>query len=691
MLCHILILKSSRTITTEIKASVDQQHMNTQKIGDILAHEKHAIISSVENCTEKLSTRAATIEDQISRSRDEIISHVNQISSVSSPNSLDASAIAQRLTQNDRLIEQRFRHFVAEQDLRMQMRDAQSEQRFRHLERVFRTVVAPSVVAHATTDRASSSERPDFCVASGTTCCGRDTFPRNTNWSLCGFKSSIGSVVFKFQGIISAPTASAKRHVRVGIIYTFPAWLFHAAVSVSFSDLSGSPEMNLRILRRVQLRANILSHAQRGDIEAIKNVLVRRHSSIHDVSHVDGRSALHFAVELPLCGFPNPEDRFLSLIRLLLAEGADFLQVDDSGRSPCTHIIKLLYAHPAGVMPRPFCNRLESALPMSRIVEYCGFTRLHKAVLGITEATISPQYLLRSGISEVVDAIDDLGQTALSYASARGDVATVKALLEAGAATNCPASSVQPLAYACRHGNLAVVRMLLAAGADVNTRGRRGSTALLFACTCDRPRPGDQTSKHARAEDAKSRLQIVHQLLAHGADRYALNVNENSALDQAVSSDTGAPVAEFLMEKGLDPDHQDRDGTNALANAIYWDACESAFILLRHGTDLSILDNVGDGILHYLARYGKVEMMNVFIRSDLVSSLDTRPRNHEGRTPLQLFDDREDSTNVMLRDTFWELLRTAALRAKPGVVEGGYVDCEGDEFFDAFEENQEIG
>jgi ankyrin repeat protein len=69
--------------------------------------------------------------------------------------------------------------------------------------------------------------------------------------------------------------------------------------------------------------------------------------------------------------------------------------------------------------------------------------------------------------------------TALMLAASKGDAATVKALLAAGANPNATARDGRTaLMEAASQGSLEAVQALLAAGANVNARTAAGATAL---------------------------------------------------------------------------------------------------------------------------------------------------------------------------------------------------------------------
>lgn len=89
--------------------------------------------------------------------------------------------------------------------------------------------------------------------------------------------------------------------------------------------------------------------------------------------------------------------------------------------------------------------------------------------------------LLRQGANP--DAIDRDGISALEWASAKGHLAAVEALLHAHAAVDGAhnPSKYTPLMRAARFGFREIVAALITAGANVNARATTGQTALDFA------------------------------------------------------------------------------------------------------------------------------------------------------------------------------------------------------------------
>ncbi len=175
-----------------------------------------------------------------------------------------------------------------------------------------------------------------------------------------------------------------------------------------------------------------------------------------------------------------------------------------------------------------------------------------------------------------VNAVDELGRTALHIAAGKGKTEAVKILLEAGAdAAACDADGKLPLDVAqgdevkqllvaagevrekelqlCRDiqsGNVAAVKKALAAGvnADALSADKRG-TLLTVAVL----------SKNA---------EIVKELLSAGADANYENSSQKSVLHVAAVSSDGE-VIRALLAAGAAPMHPGNNGATPLHDAVW--------------------------------------------------------------------------------------------------------------------------
>ena len=197
------------------------------------------------------------------------------------------------------------------------------------------------------------------------------------------------------------------------------------------------------------------------------------------------------------------------------------------------------------------------------------------------------------GAGSRVNAENDYGATPLWVACANRHAGIVERLLEAGANANMGLRSGETLLMRCVHtGDAAAVRALLAHGADVHAREpSRGQTALMWAVANRHPDITRVLLEHDAAVDARTTavrqlrgtgersttspqgstyfdaggftpllfaarhgdVDSAALLLDAGADVNDTAADGNSALVLAAMSDH-APLGEFLLERGADPD-----------------------------------------------------------------------------------------------------------------------------------------
>jgi ankyrin repeat protein len=130
-----------------------------------------------------------------------------------------------------------------------------------------------------------------------------------------------------------------------------------------------------------------------------------------------------------------------------------------------------------------------------------------------------------------VDAVDQLGQTALMMAAGAGRVETARLLLEYGADPRAQDGEEKTsLMHAAEARRLEMVQLLLERGADIDYRTSRGFTLLMLA-----------------AEGG--RVEIAQLLVARGQAVNTVSLNGYTALFRAAIKDFDAMIA-FLKEAG---------------------------------------------------------------------------------------------------------------------------------------------
>ena len=295
------------------------------------------------------------------------------------------------------------------------------------------------------------------------------------------------------------------------------------------------------------------------------------------------------------------------------------------------------------------------------------------------------------------------GQTALMWAAAQGHPEVVRLLLAAGARVddrskaypqvvsssgNADRSGVfevmqggyTPLLFAARRGDAASARLLVAAGADVDAAAASGTSPLVVAAHSGHGAlaafllsagadPGAADAGYAALHAAVLRGDplLVRALLAHGADPDAVLVRGTPA--RRVSADWRLPhnmigatplwvaarfrepeILRALAEYGADPSHQ-LGGETVLMAAIQGGSnrgrfgiappdpeeearrrLESVTAALDAGADVDARNANGDTVLHIAASRGLDDV--VALLAERGAALDAR--NGNGQTPLGL-------------------------------------------------------
>jgi len=106
----------------------------------------------------------------------------------------------------------------------------------------------------------------------------------------------------------------------------------------------------------------------------------------------------------------------------------------------------------------------------------------------------------------------------------------------------------------------------------------------------------------------------------------------------------------------VDIDHRDIYGETPILTALSHGNCDLVKLLIQRGADLGNVDEHGNDLFHHLALFANAETMDVFSKTagDSWRGWSTEGKNADGRTPLQLFADR--NPDRVLRKSFDGLL-----------------------------------
>ena len=182
---------------------------------------------------------------------------------------------------------------------------------------------------------------------------------------------------------------------------------------------------------------------------------------------------------------------------------------------------------------------------------------------------------------------------ALVTAVRSGDTKAVGKLITAspGLVNSADRAGATPLHHAAGFGNLATMKLLLEHGAAVNAGNKRKSTALFW-------------SLH---DEAKVRL-----LLEHGADVNARTIDGRTPVYQAASMANAVPVLRLLLDKGADPNAKTLIGMTPLIAASRGNI-DAARLLIERKADVNTSNAAGGTALMAAAQTGRPQAVRMLL------------------------------------------------------------------------------
>ena len=193
-------------------------------------------------------------------------------------------------------------------------------------------------------------------------------------------------------------------------------------------------------------------------------------------------------------------------------------------------------------------------------------------------------------------AADLSSSLSLADAARKGDLPSVRALLERHADVNTPqVDGTTALHWAVRQDDVEMSRLLLRAGANPNAANRYGMTVLSLACT-----NGNGT--------------MVELLLEAGADPNAAIPGGETPLMTASRTGRAAAV-HALLAKGAKVEAKEARGQTAIVWAAAEGNVEAAAELIRAGADFRIRLNSGFTPLLMAVREGRQPMVQFLLKA----------------------------------------------------------------------------
>ncbi|NDE30250.1 MAG: hypothetical protein EB076_09325 [Flavobacteriia bacterium] len=200
----------------------------------------------------------------------------------------------------------------------------------------------------------------------------------------------------------------------------------------------------------------------------------------------------------------------------------------------------------------------------------------------------------------------------LLTAAAKGDLETVKAIIESGGSANTEdKEKLTALMYAVRKDNIEVVKYLIKKGAKVNAIENEGWTALMFA------------AKKGYINSAKI-------LLENGADPKIIDPDGWSAYGLAATSGYSKMINLLIQKGGIDPNTRNNTGATVLMLACKNGDEKTIETLLKNKASSDLKD-----------RYGKTALMYAVINGNIKAAqlLQLDPIQRSGFYALKQFAD----------------------------------------------------
>lgn len=205
-----------------------------------------------------------------------------------------------------------------------------------------------------------------------------------------------------------------------------------------------------------------------------------------------------------------------------------------------------------------------------------------------------------------VNAKNEDGVSALSYAADRGHMDIVKILLANNADVNSRSNiGSTPLINAAYMGHTEIVEMLIVNGANVNAQSKEGIAALMNAA-------------------AFGYKEIAEMLLAHGGDVNAFDKKGLCALWNAIS-DGHADIVEVLIKNGADVNVRANEDSTALMNAAHTGDIDIVKMLLAAGAEVNAKNNYGWNALMIAIEKGHKEVVKLLKAAGAKKEVPTGP------------------------------------------------------------------
>ena len=196
-------------------------------------------------------------------------------------------------------------------------------------------------------------------------------------------------------------------------------------------------------------------------------------------------------------------------------------------------------------------------------------------------------------------------------AAQRGDVDTIRSLIESGkaSATDRDEQNITPLHWAAINAQLAACRYLLEQGAEIDALG------------------GDLVATPLQWAARNGFLYIIQLLISHNADPNITDAQGYNTL-HLVTHSSSVMALLYLLHQPINVDARDSQGHTSLMWASYQGDALSVELLLKHGASPNTRDDAGLSPLHWAVVRGN----RICIRRLIEAGGDVHAKDEEGRT-----------------------------------------------------------
>ncbi|KAL8887444.1 MAG: hypothetical protein Q9215_004979 [Flavoplaca cf. flavocitrina] len=428
-----------------------------------------------------------------------------------------------------------------------------------------------------------------------------------------------------------------RQRMAVRFQYNFPVWslIQRVLTFVSYSSGTFGPENVLRVSRIRPGLDEVFIQVQSGNIRRLQQLFIQGSASPLDASDT-GWTLLHYALTAGQ----------LPTVKFLKDCGADVRAESTSRETPIEVAWNRILS---GCLDERSELLLRHVFDNDDELDERQFTTLHKIVLGMIGKSLVEELEITTAN---INTTDSSGNTPLAWASARGDHESVTTLLMHGASiTTANDVNAQPIHLAAQTGNIATIRALVHAGADINTVVHRTQmTPIHYA---------------AEYQDCFEHIQGLTELGARidGRDYMGWTPLQWAAWRGHLFS------LHALLQCGADVNSQTLDGNAAIMLAVANNSHECVQMLIQAGADCSVVRHSQWNILHYAAIGGSIDTVYSLKSADLsavdLQHLRTRDTGQsvadmlDARLkPLTTADDGTETQDAWKRA--WENLTTSS-------------------------------